>query len=361
VATQTNAQPGGLEMNLERLPEATGTEDRSIGTAIRILFHKFVAKAFNTNDPYPLLRVVNWAKLLESGEVEYSGNGDLAAVQGAVKGATKILVLVHGIIGDTLGMAEGLVPKHLGPSLEDLPAVAERYDAILTFDYESVNSGIDANAKGLQDRLAKAGLGPDDGKTVHIIAHSMGGLISRQYIEHHDGAKVIDKLVMLGTPNAGSPWATAVPYVQGMITSLVAIGLNALGTTVWPVKLLGGAVAWLGRQKAQNLEEMKKDSPILKGLAAATDPQIPYVVICGDISANPSKKAIITKLRDRLASASLFLDQANDIATTVTGSQELPANRQPNPTPVTIPCDHLSYFSDREGLMALEKALPKLP
>lgn len=47
---------------------------------------------------------------------------------------------------------------------------------------------------------------------VDIVAHSMGGLISRHYIHHfmapmQDGRPQISKLVMLGTPNMGSPCA----------------------------------------------------------------------------------------------------------------------------------------------------------
>ena len=47
---------------------------------------------------------------------------------------------------------------------------------------------------------------------VDIVAHSMGGLISRFYIHHlmkdsPDGKPVVAHLVMLGTPNQGSPWA----------------------------------------------------------------------------------------------------------------------------------------------------------
>jgi len=39
---------------------------------------------------------------------------------------------------------------------------------------------------------------------VNIIAHSMGGLVSRWYIEQMDRGKNINKLIMLGTPNHGS-------------------------------------------------------------------------------------------------------------------------------------------------------------
>lgn len=46
---------------------------------------------------------------------------------------------------------------------------------------------------------------------IEIVGHSMGGLISRQYIHEHmpeletDGRPLTDKLIMLGTPNQGSP------------------------------------------------------------------------------------------------------------------------------------------------------------
>jgi pimeloyl-ACP methyl ester carboxylesterase len=52
---------------------------------------------------------------------------------------------------------------------------------------------------------------------VDIVAHSMGGLISRQYIQDDmpddavDGAPVVTHLAMLGTPNEGSPCATLLP------------------------------------------------------------------------------------------------------------------------------------------------------
>jgi hypothetical protein len=50
---------------------------------------------------------------------------------------------------------------------------------------------------------------------VDIVAHSMGGLISRFYIHHlmkesFDGKPVVTHLAMLGTPNMGSPWADIV-------------------------------------------------------------------------------------------------------------------------------------------------------
>ena len=44
---------------------------------------------------------------------------------------------------------------------------------------------------------------------VNIIAHSMGGLWSREYALNDDPKNSVDNLIMLGTPNRGSFWADA--------------------------------------------------------------------------------------------------------------------------------------------------------
>ncbi len=39
---------------------------------------------------------------------------------------------------------------------------------------------------------------------VDVVAHSMGGLLVREYMQSNEYAHDIDKFVMLGTPNQGS-------------------------------------------------------------------------------------------------------------------------------------------------------------
>ena len=111
---------------------------------------------------------------------------------------------IHGIIGDTLEMPKSirLVKDMEGHTLED------EYDLILTFDYENLNTPIEETAQALKDRLVAAGLGPDHGKTFHIVAHSMGGLVSRWFIEKLEGNQVVNHLYQLGTPNQGSPYGS---------------------------------------------------------------------------------------------------------------------------------------------------------
>lgn len=53
------------------------------------------------------------------------------------------------------------------------------------------------------------------GKHFHIIAHSMGGLVSRQYI--YNNPNIVAGLVTLGTPNHGSPLANFYKWLSYLI------------------------------------------------------------------------------------------------------------------------------------------------
>jgi pSer/pThr/pTyr-binding forkhead associated (FHA) protein len=57
----------------------------------------------------------------------------------------------------------------------------------------------------LKERVAtwRKGL-PDPQTKIVFIAHSMGGLICRYFLEHLGGADLCDRLILLGTPNRGS-------------------------------------------------------------------------------------------------------------------------------------------------------------
>lgn len=63
---------------------------------------------------------------------------------------------------------------------------------------------------------------------VDIVAHSMGGLLTREYIKSENYQGDIDQLVMLGTPNAGAPedylmWdGGVIPPSNSAITDIIA-------------------------------------------------------------------------------------------------------------------------------------------
>ena len=51
-------------------------------------------------------------------------------------------------------------------------------------------------------------------KKVDIVAHSMGGVVSRYYIERMGGRDDVGKLIMVQTPNHGSEWADLRVFVE---------------------------------------------------------------------------------------------------------------------------------------------------
>jgi pimeloyl-ACP methyl ester carboxylesterase len=46
---------------------------------------------------------------------------------------------------------------------------------------------------------------------VHVVGHSLGGLIARYHVQRQDGDRRVESLVTLGTPHGGSVWAHVVP------------------------------------------------------------------------------------------------------------------------------------------------------
>jgi len=340
-------------VELERLPELhaealTPEASRSLGGAIRILFHKVVNRVFGVAYPYPILAA---ADIGADGKAVYQQDPKL--VRERVAEASRIAVFVHGIIGDTSEMAVSLARS----------GVADRYALTMTFDYESLNDSIAATAQAFADRLASVGLGPGHGKTVDLIVHSMGGLVARWFIERLGGNKQVRRLVMLGTPNAGSPW----PNVADWATNAIAVGLNGLSNSLWPA----AALAWLVKaasRKVVTLEHMTPDSEFLKDLVNAPDPGIPYTVVVGNSSLIPAKndaeRGRVTRLLQRLwnertkyeLADQFFSGAENDIAVSVESMLAVP-KRGLKIVHLPTACDHLTYFSSQAGLASLSKAL----
>ena len=78
------------------------------------------------------------------------------------------------------------------------------------------NIDIRINAKKLQD-LVQHSLTLNGASKVNLVAHSMGGLVSRWYIEQMGGDATVNKLIMLGTPNHGSKYLPLLTRIVGYI------------------------------------------------------------------------------------------------------------------------------------------------
>jgi pimeloyl-ACP methyl ester carboxylesterase len=342
---------GKTLVELQRLPTPVSEKERSLTGSIRILFQKLVVGPFGLGYDYPVLSV---ASLASNRKVSYEHDAD--NVKGQVAAAQRILVCVHGIIGDTRAMAASLL-------------AANSADLVLAFDYENINTTIEENAQLLKERLAASGLGPGHGKTVQIVAHSMGGLIARWFIEKLGGNDVVQSLVAAGTPQDGSPW----PNVEGFIGATTSLVLNNLTAIAWQAKALGFFVRQ-ARSLDKALPEIRVGSDFLKLLAQCGDPKVRYTFLAGNTSKQkPSVPAAndpwyqwltesvsISDLLHRILSVAFF-NEPNDIAVSVKSATNVAAQRQPPPVVYETACDHLTYFADQATTELLWKIVGIAP
>lgn len=127
------------------------------------------------------------------------------------------------------------------------------YDVILTFGY---NSGlrVDKNGATLANEIKKLLAN----STLDIVAHSMGGLVSRSAIENHKAFPYVRSLVTLGTPHLGARLAT--------------------------LKLSKGLDVWYNLSK-EGGQDLSETSDFIRNLAKNAQPaETNYYFIAGRIS-----------------------------------------------------------------------------
>ena len=158
---------GNTQVKISELPNVETTTDpdaeqsRSAVRAFKLAFMKLALK--KSGKSLFMLRKGDWD---EEGNFAYDEEADLVA---EVAKAKKIMMFVHGIIGETESSVKEMefAKKEFG------------YDLVLTFDYENLSSDIVEIATNLKTLLNNAGILPNDGKHFDIIVHSLGGLVSR--------------------------------------------------------------------------------------------------------------------------------------------------------------------------------------
>ncbi len=358
---------GKTEIELERLPAPVSQGERSLQGSVSIFFKKVINQKLGQTYNYPLLRVV---EVTDDQKVTYQAKSVTAT---RVAQAKRIALYIHGITGDT----DSLVATIKQPILQtdgQTRSISELYDLVLTFDYENLNTTIEKNAQLLKQRLRDVGLGENHGKELHIIAHSMGGLVSRWFIEREGGNKIVQHLIMLGTPNAGSPW----PIVENWAKLTLGIILNGLALVAWPTKVVGMLMGILEQNMRVAIDEMQPNSDFLTSLAASDDPGIPYSIIAGNTSIITSVIPAALELQPEKQSSPLerlqkslfdrvvalpFYGEPNDIAATVASIKNIPQGWKRSPFIQEVACDHLSYFLTQPtevGLQAIIGAIAVL-
>lgn len=326
--------------------------ERKISEAISLCFVKVVLRQKQT-------AWLRQATLSPDSTVSFTPKGDLESVKKAVAQAEHIVLFIHGILGDT----ESMIPSVRAAELLKRDGQEQGYDLVLAFDYESLNTKIQDTATILKEQLNRVGLGDGHTKTLHIIAHSMGGLVSRCFIEQQGGNKVVNHLIMLGTPNGGSEWSS----VYQLATLLLSLGLNFI-----PQSFVAGPIVSLLAEKgiekmSTTLDQMNiQESELLAELRRSNDPQCPYTIIAGNTQLNTplntKAEGLLKALRQKVWKGLEFpfQGQSNDIAVTVESifTREVFGERHPAVNFIDpIACNHLVYFENENGLNALQQAV----
>ncbi|MGV8910862.1 MAG: esterase/lipase family protein, partial [Propionicimonas sp.] len=337
---RTRGTDGTTEIHIDRLPEPVGVKD--LFGSLKVVLRKVILKPLGFGYDWPRLLVVE-----PQTDGTFSGR---KPADGELRDVESALVVIHGIIGDTKGMVEHV---HAGAD-----PIASRYDVVLSFDYENLDTGIDRTAQDLRDRLHAAGLTPEGGQRLDILAHSMGGLVTRCFVEREGGSSVVRRVVTAGTPHHGSPW----PSVQQWATVTLAAILNGVGDLPWPGAFASKAVGMLiGSIERFDtaLDQMDAGSELIKVLQNAADPACPYVAIAGNRALAVKDPKRLNAIVQRLDSGVdlLFKGEPNDFAVLVSSAQGVPSGRTPAVRLELVACDHFSYFSTEEGLSAVTAAL----
>ena len=280
---ESEANEGGTLVKINKLPEpselSTNTDvamgNRSAFSSLKIAFFKIVLKQ----------DVKNKLSLIENNNGSYQLTKDNFAVK--LMSAKKILLVVHGLFSDSLSTIEQL--QVLNQSKFD------EYDCILGYDYDCITVPLDQSAKALKKDLMDLNIHSHEDKTIDVLAHSCGGLVTRWLIEQEGGAAYIKQLIMLGTPNAGSLYGKIEGY-RTFSLQLLELAANFIPNIVPGVGIAIKVLKYAGNL-TPSLKQMSPDSDFLNKLNTSKDPAIPYTIIAAVSTGTEEKSPALNAMQ----------------------------------------------------------------
>ncbi|MGB1205861.1 MAG: caspase family protein [Chitinophagales bacterium] len=356
-----NGTKNGTKVVIERLiGEEAGISERGLLNTVKIVFQKVVGKKLGFGYEYPYLAAVD-----ATAESHYNTNK--IQINEQVATANSVLVIVHGLVGETANMLR--INEEANGSNSLYTIAKKQYDVVLAFDYDSYNTSLKETALAFKNRLIEIGLAAGHGKKVHVLAHSTGGLMARWFVEREGGNEMIEELLMLGTPNAGSPW----PKIKDWTVFAATLALSKLTVVGWPLAALNFLIdkAKIVEGLDKVTDDLKIDSEFMEMLNNSNDPKIPYTIFAGNTSLIKDKKddskqqgmikKICSKLKINSESTRKIVDllfrEKNDIFSSQTSMNNINLSRKPLPIAHEVACDHFSYFNTAESLAILEEKL----
>lgn len=303
---------------------------------------KFYFKKVFTRRPVNELRL-HWR---DKSEWQSTDNTEQIRQMLAQHPDAKVVVAIHGIMGDSAWLIEGL---------KKLAGKDCKFDFILGFNYESLATPIEDTADHFFQSLQNVGLGGVNKHQLTVVAHSMGGLITRTMLEiKHNGLGFIEHLIMVGTPNDGSEVAGMKSVFLGLITA----ALNLSGPIKWILSGVGYVLSYFGANPAETLAQLSPDSLLIKQLARTQSPPqgIQYSLIAGNVSLRIGNESpLLANLTNKLLSQGIFKDNEHDLVVTLDSMVRLPGFRREQA--IQVGAHHVEYFDDGEFLGELGELL----
>lgn len=213
-------------------------------TLSKFIIEFLISKQTPPEEEMGLKRVI-----LDSGKLKFSAPS-------AISDTAKVLLLVHGW-NDRPQTWQSFVQKITAEK-------SIKFSQIWTFGYNSSWS-IEENASRLAQAITTLKV------KVKIVAHSMGGLVSRSMIEKYGGSSYVRKLITLGTPHHGSPVA-ALRYLLGTFVSDETLVND-------PSETINNMLAY--NYNTEGFRDLYVGSLYILKMRLLAQPPVPYYCIAG--------------------------------------------------------------------------------
>ncbi len=268
VAGDSESDEKGSSVSIDRLPtlvdagkdSAEYMGERGVFSSMKLAFFKLVLDDKKTNT----LSALD----LDNDELVLTTSG----MAQRVMTSKSFLLVLHGIMGDGLSLCKDIGARN--------PEFLKKYDCVLAYDYECLNTPMEETAAQLKKDLKNLNLDSHENKTIDIVAHSCGGLVGRWLVEQEGGNSFVQNLTMIATPNAGSLFGKVEEY-RSFALNILEVAANFMphiipgsGLLIKVLKFAGNLTPALG--------QMSADSEFLTQLNTSPDPKTQYVIVSGD-------------------------------------------------------------------------------
>jgi pimeloyl-ACP methyl ester carboxylesterase len=158
------------------------------------------------------------------------------------------VVHVHGILTDCFGdriphgLFQYLQSAHPNAYTEDDGTwdgqannhLTASYPSLVSFDYLTLQNFTSSTASQLFSWIQFELLPKTYASKVHVVAHSLGGIITRTAIQNYGAGQFINRLILVGSPTEGATLAAIGAGAQNFsflksLANLITLGLVSLG------------------------------------------------------------------------------------------------------------------------------------